>query len=427
MTRITATALHGRRTIPLGQISGELAVAAAAGRGLNPTHKWRLFNKLSTAKDAYGLTDRTLTVLRALLSFHPAEDLPAGQPIIVYPSNIALSDRANGIPYSTLRRHLGRLVDAAIVIRRDSPNGKRYSKKGGEAFGFDLAPLIARAAEFDAAAIAILQERSDRRALREIITLARREITASLTTAAAEQIPGEWEEIAARYKDLTAGAAPKALSDLDNIATQLASLAQRAKALIESYVGRTISTPAEIDPRNDNNSIEPGERPTIQLGLYESQTERHKEQVLSDQVFKDKESGKGRTAVATIDASSGAKRESEGHHPLDLSLNSILAACPDILAYAPSAIRNFDDFSALAENVARWLQVMPATWREANMVFGRQTAAILIAAITQRASEINSPGAYLNFLIKRKRAGRFSLGKIITALHNRALKRPIGD
>ena len=42
----------------------------------------------------------------------------------------------------------------AAVLRRDSPNGKRYARKGrgGElqfAFGFDLSPLVARADEFE--------------------------------------------------------------------------------------------------------------------------------------------------------------------------------------------------------------------------------------------------------------------------------------
>jgi replication initiation protein RepC len=55
---------------------------------------------------------------------------------------------------TTLRRHLAVLVDCGLVVRRDSPNGKRFARKGqgGEveqAYGFDLSPLLARAAEFE--------------------------------------------------------------------------------------------------------------------------------------------------------------------------------------------------------------------------------------------------------------------------------------
>ncbi len=54
-----------------------------------------------------------------------------------------------GMPASTLRRHLAVLVDAGLIVRRDSPNGKRYARKNRAgaielAFGFDLSPLVVR-------------------------------------------------------------------------------------------------------------------------------------------------------------------------------------------------------------------------------------------------------------------------------------------
>src|SRR5215204_7344184 len=51
--------------------------------------------------------------------------------------------RAHGPAAATLRRALAQLVETGIVIRRDSPNGKRYARRGQggqveQAFGFDL-------------------------------------------------------------------------------------------------------------------------------------------------------------------------------------------------------------------------------------------------------------------------------------------------
>jgi replication initiation protein RepC len=48
---------------------------------------------------------------------------------------------------TSLRRHLAVRVESGLIIRRDSPNGKRYARKGegGEiekAFGFDLTPIV---------------------------------------------------------------------------------------------------------------------------------------------------------------------------------------------------------------------------------------------------------------------------------------------
>ena len=71
--------------------------------------------------------------------------------------------RAHGPAPATLRRALAQLVEAGIVIRRDSPNGKRYARRGEggqveQAFGFDLSPLVARAAEFERLADAVRAE-----------------------------------------------------------------------------------------------------------------------------------------------------------------------------------------------------------------------------------------------------------------------------
>ncbi len=97
-----------------------------------------------------GATDRALAILDALLSFHPDTAFYGDSALIVWPSNEQLIARANGMSPATLRRHLANLVDCGLVIRRDSPNGKRFARKGqgGEieqAYGFDLSPIVARA------------------------------------------------------------------------------------------------------------------------------------------------------------------------------------------------------------------------------------------------------------------------------------------
>jgi replication initiation protein RepC len=93
-------------------------------------HKWRVFRNLTEAKDRLGLSDRALAVLSALLTFHPDTALTPGQDLVVFPSNRELSVRAHGPAPATLRRALAQLAGAGLVIRRDSPNGKRYARRG---------------------------------------------------------------------------------------------------------------------------------------------------------------------------------------------------------------------------------------------------------------------------------------------------------
>ncbi len=108
--------------------------------------KWRVFRDIGDARTRLGLQDRALAVLNALLSFFSCHGNRAVTRPNRVPSNAQLSARANGIAGTTLRKCLGTLVEAGIIIRKDSPNGKRYARKSGEgdiedAYGFSLAPF----------------------------------------------------------------------------------------------------------------------------------------------------------------------------------------------------------------------------------------------------------------------------------------------
>ena len=143
------TTPFGRRTLSLGMVAAQVAARDVEGKA---AHKWKTFRAIAEGKDALGVSDRSLSVLNALLSCLPETAMTAGQ-LVVFPSNKALSLRAHGMAETTLRRHLCELVRAGLVIRRDSPNGKRYAHRGAEgvekAFGFDLSPVLARAEEFE--------------------------------------------------------------------------------------------------------------------------------------------------------------------------------------------------------------------------------------------------------------------------------------
>ncbi len=177
-------------------------------------HKWKLFRALTEAKGPFGVSDRALAVLYALLSFHqetalalPASDDEAG--LVVFPSNKELSLRAHGMAPATLRRHLAALVEAGLIIRRDSPNGKRFARRGqggkiDSAFGFDLSPLVARAAEIDNLAEEVRAEKRAITLLREQITLARRDIVKMIEAGLEEGVPADWGALQTRYQTLAA-------------------------------------------------------------------------------------------------------------------------------------------------------------------------------------------------------------------------------
>ena len=159
MRHISATPF-GRRPVSAGLLANNtLATAPALPHMLD---KWSILRDLTEARKAFGVSDRDLAVLAALMSFHPTKELRDNDQLIVFPSNTTLSGRVHGMPESTLRRHIAALVRAGLVLRHDSPNGKRYATRNStgqidRAFGFDLRPLLVRAAEITEAAEATRQ------------------------------------------------------------------------------------------------------------------------------------------------------------------------------------------------------------------------------------------------------------------------------
>ncbi|MBL9060796.1 MAG: replication initiation protein, partial [Mangrovicoccus sp.] len=173
MQQLTTTPF-GRRQVTSGLIAS--AARAAVPAADDAVDKWQVFRDLTTARAALGLPSRALTVLSALLSFHPETELCGDDPIIVFPSNRRLAERAHGMAEATLRRHLAALTEAGLILRHDSPNGKRYAARDGSGalsavFGFDLRPLLVRAAEIAAAARATRDAAEALRRKRECLVL----------------------------------------------------------------------------------------------------------------------------------------------------------------------------------------------------------------------------------------------------------------
>jgi replication initiation protein RepC len=169
------TTPFGRRTLTLAHVAAQMVASARPPDKV--VHKWQIFRAICTARTRLGVSERALAVLNALLSFHPDTTLTGVDELIVFPSNEQLCLRTHGMPASTLRKQIAVLVDAGLVVRRDSPNGKRYARKGrgGEiklAFGFDLAPLVVRADEFERLAEEVEAEARAVRLAKERITFA---------------------------------------------------------------------------------------------------------------------------------------------------------------------------------------------------------------------------------------------------------------
>ncbi|PPD17447.1 MAG: replication initiation protein RepC [Methylocystis sp.] len=377
--------------------------------------------------------------MHALLSFHQetALTLPEAEArereegyspapgIVVFPSNRELSIRAHGMAPATLRRHLASLVEAGLIIRRDSPNGKRFARRGqggeiAEAFGFDLAPLIARAAEIENLAEEVRIETRTIALLREKITLVRRDIVKMIETGMEEgvrfaplAIDGrevrDWEGLYQRFQALSARYSRSlGRTELEALAGDLAAFATEIQNLLEAHIKQQKKSANESQTeRHIQNQI------TNITDLEPSLREGRAEPPGSIPEVPDAERARGAEAEGSGSGLGERQLSSTRTYPLGM----VLQACPDIVDYGKRGeIACWRDLIDAAAIVRSALGVSPDAWKQALDVLGEHDASIVIAAILQRGEEIKSAGGYLRVLTGKAREGEFSLGPVLMAL-----------
>ena len=362
-----------------------------------PVNKWQILRELGKASAAFGITPRDLVVLQGLLSFFPDDMLEDGAEMVVFPSNRTICERLNGMACSTMRRHLARLVGAGLLTRRDSPNGKRYARRHGDdrvAFGFDLAPLLARSTEIAHVAEAVRAGEERVRRLREAVSLMRRDL-AALAEFGEEIKPGLglWDQLRDTAA-LTARALRRKLTiaDLEQLRTDLGALLDRARDVIDGPETEEMNTSAARNEQHLHNSK------TDSIDCEQAREKIDQPAVSPDPT----------------------DEQDEPDRPLPrLPLHLITAACPALKDFYPGEIRHWHQLHDAACHIRPSMGISSAVWDEAQRIMGPEQAAIVLAAMLERFAEIRSPGAYLRTLTAQAQAGEFSCGPMVMALIGR--------
>ncbi|MFC3084962.1 plasmid replication protein RepC [Tabrizicola soli] len=368
-----------------------------------PINKWELLRELSKAQAAFGVTERDLTVMQGLLSFFPDDALGGNAEMVVFPSNKAICERLNGMPCSTMRRHLARLVEAGLLMRRDSPNGKRYVRKHGEesvAFGLDLSPLYCRTEEIARAAEAVREAEDRVRRLREVVSLMRRDL-AALAEFGEEIQPGLglWDQLRDKAV-LTARALRRKLTleELSACRTDLEALLDHARNVIDGPETEEMNTNDASFERHHHNSnkesidLEPAlEKGGAAAGAPEAETD---------------------ALVADVE-------EADTRRVPKIPLHLVIAGCPSLKTFYQGDIRHWHQLFDAACHVRPAMGISASAWEEAQRFMGPEQASIVVVAMLERFADIRSPGGYLRALTSKAAAGEFSCGPMIMALMSR--------
>ncbi|KKL51774.1 hypothetical protein LCGC14_2292130 [marine sediment metagenome] len=357
--------------------------------------KWLILRALSKAADDYGLSHRNLNVLSTLLSFLPDREIAQASGVsVVFASNRAISDRLNGMPESTLRRHLAQLLASGLVSRRASPNGKRYARRLGgeriEAYGFDLAPLALEAPAILERAAQVERHGEELRLLRDRVSL----------------LCGE-----------LAGHAPEAV-----LATEARKLLRRKpdmgalRQMIEHLT-------QAIAPFRPQDRVENPARKAPELSGSDSQNERHIQYSNIDNLESEGPDPRNADPSQTGKPAQG----NEGQTASIPNIGQVIAACQELRTMHPEPIRHWADISHLADRFAPMIGIGEHLLNEARQVMGEVSAAISVLCILERHADIRTPPAYLRSLVQRARQGSFTPGPMVRALLNRATpEAPVG-
>ncbi|MFZ5965379.1 plasmid replication protein RepC [Thalassococcus sp. BH17M4-6] len=400
-----------RRTIDAAILKHQ----AAAQEQLPPAgaNKWEILRELATARNAFGLSDRDLTVLQALVSFHQ-ETILGGKSnavVVVYPSNKAICERLNGMPCSTMRRHLSNLVKTGFVVRRDSPNGKRYARRYGAekvAFGFDLSPLVRRRQEICEAAETERAAEERTKKLRATVSLMRRDL-AGLAEYGRSLRPdqGVWDQFS-DLATLTARDLRRKLGmmDLEQIKSTLAAALDDVRNLLEISMAGNMSTNAADSGQHHQNSDKDS---------YDS--ESAVEVLLDCNDLADNPKVGADTDQSQAEVSPSSEPRSLGLPNIPLAL--VTTSCQEFQIYAEKPVLHWHDLVRAADTIRPMMGISRSAWDAAKGHMGPEEAAVVIVAMLERYGEIRSPGGYLRHLSTKAARGEFSCGPMIMALMRR--------
>lgn len=390
-----STTPFGRRPVSAGLLAAQ-ALAQQAPQ-LPEIDKYTLQDDLRDARAVLGVTDRDLAVLAALLSFHKGRSLADGDDLVVYPSNRVLSQRAHGMAESTLRRHLAALVNAGLILRNDSANGKRYAARGADgavicAYGFSLRLLLVRGPEIAEAA---RNARADAQALRQLraqVTVALRDATKLVAYGQEVQPRRDWSQ------QITEAATLRRTLRRKLDAQTLGALWGDVSAFL-TRVRRV------FDQGNACQKTEKMNGSDVQNGRHyqNSKTDPYDFELCSER-------SKAQAA------SDGPEMDAQGQGAPTVPLALVRKACPDLEMYAQGDIRHWHHLVQAADTVRPMMGISSHAWQDACTVMGPETAAITVSAILQRMDRIHSPGGYLRALTRRAEEAAFSPGPMVMAL-----------
>lgn len=375
---------------------------------------------------ALGLKSQDIQLLDSFAAFTKPQDWEAGKRPIVWASNNYLMEQT-GFSLTTLRRHVRRLAELGLIWTKDSSSGRRWGRRDDnghivEAYGFDLAPLAARAEEFENLYAEIQEERQFCKSLKTNLTVSRRVIRAKIEKALENGLNGAWRSFRVEYEALIDNLPNGAVAStkLLNILDCFTELKARVEKAFEDAFEWPEKSDKESSTVNDNNvslskNLTPSSPKNGTVILFTKQPHL----VTSNVYEKRKKSAELDKTQATVevdgeDISWGTG--SENKLSTEVEIGTVMQACPKFAEMAHDMggfLRDWNEFHRMAGQIRPMAGISEDAWNVSQRILGPHAAAAAIALIFDKYSsgEVSSPGGYLRGIVEKAKSGELHLAR----------------
>jgi replication initiation protein RepC len=366
----------------------------------------QLLAALKAAAPRLGVSSRLVHAVDWLFRFTQPQDWEGGGHPIVWPS-AAMQQEALGLSETQTKRLNRALIEAGLVTMKDSPNGKRYGRRNPngrlvEAYGFDLAPIAMRYAEFVRLAEEAKAERAALGRLRRRATIARKGIVQILETAQEYGFEGaEWQSLARETATITR--VLRGVDGLDEMEVGVTSLEHRqiaARERLESLLKDVNKTPSQVEnephQHNYNRTFNPKQ-----------------DTVITSKTCNGEGEGTDPEAPTPEEPNRPDKGTVHGIWP-----DELMRLTPRLKPYLPRPNPTWPEIVDAADWLRHDLGVSKSLWGEACIAMGRELAAVALGIVSTKEPEHfrTTPGGYFHGMVAKAKAGELHLERTVWAL-----------
>ena len=425
-----ASSPTGFRRLTPGLLRADRTAESFAGLPDGVTVHGQLLAACKAAAPRLGLSPRLVHAVDWLFRFTQPQDWGRGGRPIVWPSAATQQD-ALGLSESRVKAINRALIEAGLITMKDSPNGKRYGVRDRagritEAYGFDLAPIAARHAEFVRLAEEAQAERAEMGRLRRRATIARKGIVQILETAAEYGSQGEdWASLASETRILAN--ALRRVERAAEMALGVESLERRQRAArerLETLLAAPMAGPVEAvdsDPVGSENgphqyTYNPGLNPQTDTVIASETCRPPAGSAVANQAAPEPHADPQETKPAPPARTEGMV--------LRLSTDELVRLAPRLRPYLTTPTPTWPTIVDAADWLRGELGVSKSLWGEACLAMGREEAAIAVAIVSAKPAGHfrSSPGGYFHGMVAKAKAGELNLARTIWGLRTRDRK-----